>query len=282
MKKTLTLGISLLFGSMALAQIQTPAPSPSAEIEQMVGLTEFEIEYSRPSMRGRKIYGELVPFGEIWRTGANSSTKISFSDEITFGETQVPAGTYALYTKPGADSWDVYLYKDTSLWGAPREWDENMVAAKASVAPEQSPMSVETFTITLDNLHNNGAKLGLTWENTYVGVPIAVPTGAKATESIEGVLAGPKAGDYFAAASYYFQEGMNLNKAQEWIEKAVAMSPDSYWMSHVQSQIYAKQGNNKKAIAAAKNSLKAAQAAGNADYIRMNEKSLEGWGVELE
>ncbi len=282
MKKTLSLGLSLIFGSMAFAQIETPAPSPMSEVEQMVGLTEIEIAYSRPSMKGREIFGSLVPFDKIWRTGANSSTKITFGDDVTFGETEVEAGTYALYTKPGKESWEVYLYKDYSLWGAPRQWDESMVVASYTATPENAPMNIETFTITLDNLSNNGAQLGISWENTYVGVPIVVPTAEKAKKSIESVLSGPNGDQFYAAAAYYFQEGMNLNQAQEWIEKAVSMEPNKFWISRMQSLIYAKQGNNKKAISAAKNSLKLAEAAGNEDYIRMNTESLKEWGVEME
>lgn len=282
MKKTLSFAFTLLFGTAVFAQIQTPAPSPASELEQTVGLTEVEIEYSRPSMKGRTIYGDLVPFGRIWRTGANASTKVTFSEDVVFGDTEVKAGTYALYSKPGEKQWEVYLYKDTSLWGAPREWDESQVAAAYTAEVQTSPMSVETFTITIDNLSNNGAQLGITWENTYVGVPFKVPTEKTAMTSIEKALAGPTGSDYFGAAAYYFEEGLDLKKAQEWIEKAVAMEPNAYWMSRMQSLIYAKQGNNKKAIAAAKNSLKLAEAAGNLDYVKMNKESLESWGIEME
>ncbi len=230
-------------------------------------------------MRGRTIYGDLVPFDKIWRTGANARTKVTFSDDVTVGGSTLKAGTYAIFTKPGASSWDVYFYTETGGGGTPANWDEAKIAAQINVPVSAMPDDVQTFTITIDDLTNNGATIGMIWEKTYVGVPFEVPTKAKAKSSIEAVMSGPSANDYFSAALYYLQEDMDLNKAKEWIDKAVAMNENAFWMSRQQSLIYAKLGDKEGAIKAAKKSLAAAQAANNADYIKMNMDSLKEWGA---
>ena len=278
MKKIILLCIGLLTGTWASAQIQTPQPSPGSEIHQTVGLTEVVITYSRPSMRGRAIYGSLVPFDRMWRTGANANTTISFNDPVTVGETTLPAGTYALFTKPGAQQWEVYFYTDANNGGLPSQWDDEKVAARLTVPVQKMEMPVETFTITIDDLTNNGAAIGLIWSDTYIGVPFGVPTAEKALRSIERVMGGPTANDYYAAASYFHEEGQDLQKAREWIDKAVAENPDAYWMSRRQSLIHAALGDKNGAIAAARKSLEAAKKAGNADYVKMNEDALREWG----
>lgn len=231
-------------------------------------------------MRGRTIFGDLVPFDKVWRTGANMNTTVSFSDAVTIGDGTLAAGTYALYTKPGASQWEVYFYTDTNNGGLPQQWDESKIAAQLMVTPQKLEMMVETFTITIDDLSNNGASLGLIWADTYVGIPFGVPTQEKAKRSIEAVMSGPSGNDYYAAASYYFEEGMDLKQAKEWIDKAVGANPDAFWMSRRQSLIYAKIGDMRGAIAAAKNSLAAAEKAGNADYVKMNQDSLKEWGAQ--
>ncbi|SHG35106.1 DUF2911 domain-containing protein [Flagellimonas flava] len=277
-KLALFVFVALLSVSME-AQLQTPQPSPSSKLKQTVGLTEVVVEYARPSMRGRKVFGDLVPYGDLWRTGANQNTKVTFSDDVTVDGQEMKAGTYALYTKPGESSWEVIFYADANNWGTPREWDDSKVAAKTTVEAYQMPMAVETFTITIDDLHNNGATLGMIWENAYVGVKFEVPTLAKAQKSIDAVMAGPGANEYYSAASYYYEEGKDLAKAKEWIDKAVEMRPEAFWVMRRQSLIYAKLGDKKGAIEAAKRSMKVAEEAGNSDYVELNKKSLKEWGA---
>ncbi|MBA4743777.1 MAG: DUF2911 domain-containing protein [Muricauda sp.] len=263
------------------AQIQTPAPSPASTLEQKVGLTDVTVKYSRPAMKGRKIFGDLVPFDAIWRTGANENTTITFSDDVTVQDKPLKAGTYAIYTRPNEAVWDVFFYTDTDNWGIPQEWDASKVAATVKVETMEIPMPIESFTITIDDLHNNGGTLGIMWENTYVGVDFIVPTAKKAIKSIEETMANKedlKANDYFAAGSYYFSEGMNMKQAKEWVDKAVEMGDGkAYWMMRTQSLIYAKMGDKEAAIEAAKRSLAAAQAAGNQDYVKLNKDSLKEW-----
>ncbi len=281
MKKLALLGFTALLYFSVGAQLQTPQPSPSAEVEQMVGLTEVEVEYNRPSMRGRTIFGDLVPYDKLWRTGANKNTVVTFSDDVVVEGKTLEAGSYAIFTRPGEAVWEVIFYSDTENWGVPQEWDASKVAAtvKTEVFPIEMP--IETFTISFDDLHNNGATLGMMWEKAYVGVKFEVPTLEKASKSIDAVMAGPGAGEYYAAASYYLDEGKDLEKAKEWIGKAVAMDTEGrmFWVMRKQSLIHAKLGDTKGAIEAAKKSLASAEKAGNADYVKMNKDSLKEWGA---
>lgn len=265
---------------MMSAQIVAPQPSPFSKVEQKVGLTDVTIEYSRPGMRGRQIFGNLVPYGEIWRTGANANTTISFSDDVKIGGKDLKKGTYALYTKPNKDSWEVIFYSDSNNWGNPEKWDESKVALKTTAEVSQLPFDMETFTIFLDDLKNEGAVLNIVWENTVASLPIEVPTDSKTMASIEKVMKGPSAGDYFAAGSYYFDSGKDKKKALEWVNKAVEMAgDDAFWMLRKKSLIEADLGMKKEAIATAKRSLASAEKAKNADYVKMNQDSLKEWGA---
>lgn len=278
MKKIILCAMMILGGFQINAQVQTPQPSPNASIEQIVGLTEVTIAYSRPSLKGRTIFGELVPFDKIWRTGANQNTIISFSDAVTIGGQTLEKGEYALYTKPGKDSWEVYFYSTTDNWGNPQQWDVSKIAAQIKVNPISFPFKIETFTISIDNLTSNGAVLGILWENTYVGVPFEVPTEQKAMASIENTFNGPNATDYFSAAVYYFEQGKDIDKAEQWMEKAISITKEpAYWMLYQQSLIQQANGNTKQAIETATKSKKAAASAGNSDYVRLNEQSIEKW-----
>ena len=279
MKQLTILICAVMLGFAGYGQLTVPAPSPDSKLKQTVGLTEVTVKYSRPSMKGRVIFGNLVPFDKIWRTGANARTTISFSDDVTINGQEVKAGSYSIFTKPGMTSWEVYFYNDGEQFGTPAELDETKIAAKATAEVYSIPEDVQTFTISIDDLHNNGATLGMMWEKTYVGVPFSVPTADKAVKSIETVLAGPSGNDYFAAAYYYFTEKKDLSKAKEWIDKAVASNDKAFWMMRQQSLIYAELGDKEGAIAAAKKSLEVAEAAGNADYVKMNKDSLKEWGA---
>lgn len=261
------------------AQIEIPQPSPSSTIEQKVGLTDVTLEYSRPGMRGRTIFGDLVPYDKLWRTGANSNTKITFSQPVTVGGTELKAGSYAIYTKPGEDSWEVYFYTDTNNWGTPQEWDESKVAASMTVPAMKNAMTAETFTMSFDELSNSGATLGIKWANTYVGVPFEVPTDEMVSNAITKVMNGPGASDYYAAAVYYFSSDKDIEKSKTWMEKALSMMTPRFWHLRQMSLIYAKAGDKKAAIEAAKKSLAGAEEAGNADYIKMNKDSLKEWGA---
>ena len=261
------------------AQIKTPQASPSAKVEQKVGLTDVTLEYSRPGVKGRTIFGDLVPFGKLWRTGANANTKITFSDDVKIEGQELKAGSYAIYTKPTATTWEVYFYNDTKNWGTPQKWDDTKVAAKAAVNGNKLSSSVESFTISIDNLKNDTAAITIAWDKTSVAIPFSVPTDKKAVASIEKVMAGASAGDYFSAARYYLEGGKDINKAKTWINKAVDMTKDKprFWYLRQQSLIYAKAGSKKEAVSIAKESMMLAEKAGNADYVKMNKESIKKW-----
>ncbi|WP_435263144.1 DUF2911 domain-containing protein [Tenacibaculum sp. nBUS_03] len=276
MKKIL-LSLFIVALSMNInAQVKTPAPSPSSKLEQKVGLTDVSIEYSRPGIKGRTIFGDLVPYGKLWRTGANGNTKVTFSDNVTIDGKELKKGTYALYTKPGKTSWEVIFYTDSNNWGTPRKWDDNKVALTTVAKVVPMPMKIESFTIIIDDLTNDSAVLGMLWENMYVGVKFNTPTDKGVEASIAKVMQGPSAGDYYSSAVYYLQEGKDIEKAKTWINKAVDMTKDQprFWYLRQQSLILAKAGDKKGAIKAAKASLAGAEKRGNTDYIKMNKEFL--------
>ncbi|WP_417786356.1 DUF2911 domain-containing protein [Tenacibaculum sp.] len=276
MKKILLSLFVVALSTNINAQLKTPAPSPAAKLEQTVGLTDVSVEYSRPSMKGRTIFGNLVPYGKIWRTGANKNTTVTFSDDVTIDGKTLKKGTYALYTKPGKDSWEVIFYSDANNWGTPQKWDDSKVAVSTTAKVEAMPVKIETFTMSIDDLTNDSAVLGILWENAYVGVKFNTPTDKAVEKSIAQVMGGPSANDYFSSAVYYLQEGKDINKAKNWINKAVDMTKDQprFWYLRQQSLILAKAGDKKGAVKAAKASLAGAEKAGNADYVKMNKEFI--------
>ena len=280
MKKLLLIALVFTFSYSVNAQIETPQPSPFSKLEQKVGLTDITIEYSRPGVKGRKIFGGLESFGTTWRTGANANTKITFSDDVTIAGQEVKAGTYAMFTKlNSATSWEVVFYNDTNNWGTPREWDESKVVATAKVEVHEVPFTVETFTLDINNITNNGGTIDMIWEKSFAAVPFTVPTSKTVSSAIEKVMSGPSSNDYFAAAVFYLQEGKELAKAKEWIDKSMSMVKEPrFWQLRQQSLIYAASGDKKGAIELAKKSLAGAKEAGNQGYINMNTDSLKEWG----
>lgn len=281
MKKINFLLIAVLACVTLQAQIQAPAASPSAKLEQRVGLTDVTVDYSRPAMRGRTIFGDLVPFDNVWRTGANARTAITFSNDVTVDGQELKAGTYAIFTIPTATTWDVIFYTESDGGGAPAELDNSLVAARTTVSTYQMPIDIQSFTITIDDVTDSSAVIGIMWEKIYVGVKFDVPTDAVVMSSIENTLAGPSGNDYYTAAVYYLEGGKDINQAKTWIDKAISMNETpQYWQLRQQSLIYAKAGDKKGAIKIAKKSLAAAEAANNADYVKLNKDSLKEWGAK--
>ena len=213
----------LALGSFSLtAQITTPAPSPAAKVWQTVGLTEVTIEYSRPAKRDRVIFGELVAYDKMWRTGANKNAIITTTDVMIFGADSLKAGSYAIFTTPKkGNSWDVYFYTDTENWGTPGEWDEDLVAVKTTATASTTKTVTESFTIGVENVTMKGAELSFSWDNTKAVVSFAVPTNDAVMASINKVMNGPAAGDYYSAASYYLSQKMELATALGYINKAL-------------------------------------------------------------
>ena len=277
--KKIILVLAVVFSSYnSNAQVKVPQPSPKSTLEQVVGLTNVSVEYSRPSLKGRRIFGDLVPFGKVWRTGANENTTISFSDDIIIDGKTLKKGKYSLYTLPKVESWDVIFYATTDNWGNPEVWDETKVVLRTSVKPETLNKKVESFSIAINNLDNNFANLELSWENTIVTLKFEVPTQKTATESIDKALAGPTAGDYFSSAQYFYQSNGDMNKALQYVNKALEMNKDKpFWYTRQKSLIQGKLGDKKGAIETAKLSLAAATVAKNNDYVKMNTDSIAEW-----
>lgn len=261
------------------AQVKTPAPSPKSTLNQVVGLTDVTIEYSRPSAKGRAVFGDLVPFGKLWRTGANANSTISFSEDVVIQGTTLKKGKYAIYTTPKADMWEIIFYTDTDNWGTPENWNENKVAFKTNVDPVSLNNNVETFTLAINNITNDSATLDISWEKTMASIKFEVPTQKAALASINKVLAGPGAADYFAAAQYFYQSDGDLNKALEYINKAISLAKEEvpFWHLRQKSLIQAKLGDKTGAIATAKLSLAGAEKANNGDYVKMNNDSIKEW-----
>ena len=282
MKKIMLLVAVFATSILTFGQIKTPAPSPFSKVEQKVGLTDMTLEYSRPSMKGRTIFGDLVPYEKTWRTGANANTKITFSTDVSIDGKWLSAGTYAIYTIPTSGKWQVMFYIDSDNGGLPQKWDDEKVALTTVAEVSQLPMVIETFTMNFGDLSNDSVALGMLWEKTYVEVKIDVPTHKMVMMNIEEAMKGkPSGDDMYAAAVYYSQNDGDINQAKEWIDEAVNMSDTpKFWQLRQQSLIYAKAGDKKGAIAIARKSLAAAEEAGNTDYVKMNKDSLKEWGAK--
>ena len=277
--KKIVFAIAVILSALSSqAQVLTPQPSPKCVLNQIVGLTDVEVEYSRPSAKGRNVFGDLVPFGKVWRTGAKSNTTLSFSEDVVIDGKTLKKGKYALYVLPRVENWEIIFYSKTDNWGNPEVWNEEDVALRATVTPETLNRNVESFTIDINNLDNNFAHLNFSWEKTLVALKFEVPTQKTAMASIDKVLAGPSGGDYFSAAQYYYQSNADMTKALNYVNKALELKKENpFWYTKLKSLIQAKLGDKKGAIETAKLSLAAAKLAKNNDYIKMNEDNISEW-----
>jgi hypothetical protein len=270
------------FAGTLTSQAQTPnidfpAASPACTIKQRVGLTDIEVVYSRPGVKGRTIFGGIVPYGQVWRTGANQATKITFSTPVKFEGADVPAGTYALFTIPGEDQWTVILNKDASQWGA-FQYNEKDDVVRVKVAPfALSDTTLETFTIEFNRIRDESALLNLVWDKTVVPLHLEVDVASKLVPQIEAAMAAPgkkSDGLYFQAATFYYNHDQDLKKALDWVNDGLADNPGiAFEMLHLKAQILAKLGDKAGAIAAAKQSSELAVKAEGAgsSFVKMND-----------
>lgn len=281
MKKLFILLAVAIVNFAVEAQVKTPQPSPKCVVNQVVGLTDVTLDYSRPSAKGRTVFGDLVPFGKLWRTGANANSTVSFSDDVVINGTTLKKGKYAIFTLPKADMWEVIFYTTTDNWGLPENYDVSKVAVSLNVDPKMMNISEESFEIGVGNITNDSATLDISWEKTMVSVKFEVPTQKTAMASIAKVLAGPSAGDYFSSAQYYYQSNAELSKALEYVNKAVSMVKTGddvpFWHLRLKSLIQVKLGDKRGAIDTAKLSLAGAEKEGNQDYVKMNTDSIKEW-----
>jgi hypothetical protein len=276
-KFTFSLAILLLAGMGAFAQqIQMPQASPSAKIAQKVGLTDVTVDYSRPSTKGRKIFGELVPYGEVWRTGANGATVISFSTDVEIDGKKVPQGQYAIYSIPGKSEWTIILSKDTKLWGAIGYNPDNDLI-RFQVEPNKLSRVYETFEISFNNMTDNGADLSIKWDQTRVDFRIVTQVDAIVMAQIKELVIDTNATDatlLYSAANYYFTNQKEIPMAYTWITKSVESDP-KYWTVHLKAKIELALGMKTEALESAKRSKELAIKAKNPDYVSLNDRLIK-------
>lgn len=271
----------LMVGLMAEAQVQTPQPSPTAIVSTIVGLTDVKIEYSRPKAKGRKIYGDgsefTVPYGHLWRTGANNGTSVTFGDDVKVGNASVVKGTYKIFTIPGANEWIVILTKDLTLAGNdPEGYKQENDVARVTVKPEKLAAKIETFTIEISDLSDDSktANLQLMWDYTSVKVPITVDFDKKVQASIDAnTKINPN--NLFSAANYYLDNGKDLKQALEWATTAAAARPEAYWMMHLKAKIQKSMGDKANAMTSATASRTVAEKEKDAAYVKLNDDLIK-------
>jgi hypothetical protein len=274
MKKIL-IAVAMLAGTASLqAQaLRTPAPSPNETFKQEFGLGSIEVNYSRPAMKGRKIFGDLVPFDKVWRTGANNATTVTFSDDVKVGGKDVKAGKYGLLTIPGEKEWTIILTKDLNVT-SPSAYNQANDVARVTATPATLPFDIESFTIMVGSLKSNSCDLGMMWERTYVGVPVTADVDGKVMKQIDDAM-NKDTRPYYAAAAYYYDNGKDMAKAKEWADKAVASNPNAFWMTLLNARICAKMGNKADAKKMCQKTIELATTAKNDDYIKMANELMK-------
>lgn len=269
---SLVLASGLVFTGGLLAQtpkVDFPAASPACTLKQHVGLTDIEIVYSRPGVKGRPIFDGLVPYGQVWRTGANNATKITFSTPVKLNGAEIPAGTYALFTIPGETEWTIIINKDTAASIFNYNQTNDLVRVKAT--PVKLSQTIETFTIEFTDIRDESATLNLLWEKTLVPVKIEIELTGKLVPQIEAVMSAAEGRKpYYQAALFYYDHGQDLQKASKWIDAAIA-DRETYYIVHLKAKILAKLGDKEGAIAAAKRSTELAIKAKDTGYVKLNE-----------
>lgn len=282
--KVFYLSFIILTLNVSFSQIKHPKASPLSTIIQEVGLSKITIEYSRPATRGRKIYGDLVPYNRIWRVGANKSTKISVSSDMEILGKQLPKGTYALYAFPEKEEWQIAFHKNTSHWGDGRkDYNPEEDLFRITVKPKEVPYHQENFLMTFDSITHNTAKLNLIWASTIVSIPFMVDTHAHMELEIAKQLKeNPTAQTYYEAARYLQEQGKDAKRSLTYLNKAIKIGGDTYYIHRVKSIVEAELGNYKNAIESAKKSLTIAKELGKDEFVRMNQKNIKKWSALLE
>ncbi|TCJ12046.1 DUF2911 domain-containing protein [Flaviaesturariibacter flavus] len=264
-----TIAASCVLGTAQAQQLRTPAPSPSQMVRQDFGISNVELNYSRPGIKGRKLFTDLAPYGQVWRTGANAATRLKFADDVTIGGQPLKAGEYAVFTIPNQNEWEVIINKGSANWGT--DYNKDLDVLRFKVPSTTSSNFVETFTMQFGNIKNNSMDLQLMWANTVVNVPISVDIDKKIMGQIDQLMNKDNR-PYYAAAMYYMDNGKDLNQAAQWLDKAVEAQPNAYWVHYQRANALAKLGKKKEAMEASQKSMALAKEQNNPDYVRMNEK----------
>lgn len=277
MKKSTFLFASMIvlcgLASAQQPQLKTPAPSTTQTVKQEFGISTVELSYSRPSMRGRAIFGDLVPFGKVWRTGANNATTITFGDDVMIGGKTVPAGKYGLLTIPEKDKWTFIISKQTDVTG-PADYKMDQDVVRVTAKTEALPFNVENFTIMFSDVKPTSMSIEMIWDNVYVALPVSVEIDSKIMAQIKTMEAANNL-PYFPAAMYYVENGKDQNQALVWFDKAITQNPKAFWVYHQKANLLAKMGKKQDAIASANKSIELAKEAKNDDYVALNEKLLK-------
>ena len=272
MKRLFITALAVSFFFVSNAQLKTPAPSPTQTIKQDFGISTVELSYSRPGVKGRKIFGDIVPFGKVWRTGANNATTLTFGDEVTIGNTKIPAGKYGLLTIPEKKNWTIIISKQTDVT-SPAAYKPEMDVVRITAPVNRVKESVETFTMQFTNVKPASCELHMMWDKSTVMLPITTDVDGKIMANINSLMKTDKP-PYYQAAVYYMENGKDLNQALTWFNKAVEAQPDAYWVQHQWANCLAKLGKKTEAKAAAQRSKELAITAKNDDYVRLNDKLL--------
>jgi hypothetical protein len=252
--------------------VRTPAPSPTQTIKQDFGLSSVELSYSRPGIKGRKVFGDLVPFGKVWRTGANNPTTITFGDEVKIGDTKVPAGKYGLVTIPERNSWTIIITKQLDV-ASPADYKPESDVVRVTVTPMTMKEKMETFTMQISDIKPTACEVHIMWENTAVALPITTDVESKVMAQIDNAMNKDNR-PYFASAMYYLDNGKDINQAIVWFDKAIEQNPNAFWVYHQKANALAKLGKKQEAKASAEKSIELAKKAQNDDYVQLTEKLL--------
>ncbi|MFN5136335.1 MAG: DUF2911 domain-containing protein [Chitinophagaceae bacterium] len=251
-------------------QLQTPQPSTTTTVKQNFGLGNIELSYSRPNMKGRKVFGDLVPFDKVWRTGANNATTLTFSDDVTIGGVAIKAGKYGLLSIPGATEWTIIISRQTDVT-SPAAYKQDMDVVRVKAKPMEMPWNIETFSIMFNNVKDNSIEVFMMWEKTAVNFTVTTDVDSKVMKQIDNLMKNDSR-PYFNAAAYYLENGKDLNQAVAWFDKAIEQNPKAFWVYYQKARALAKLGKKAEAMAVSQKSMELAKEAKNDDYVALNEK----------
>jgi hypothetical protein len=278
MKKLIfSVGTVLLIAAADAQTIATPQASPTQTLRQNFGISTIELSYSRPSLRGRKLYTDLAPAGKVWRTGANQATTVTFGDTVFIGGKKLAPARYGIVTIPDPAEWTIIVTKQLDIT-SPEAYKQENDIARVKVKPIAMPMPVETFTMSIDDLKNNSCTIGLLWGNAYVGLPVTNNSDVAIMKQIDNIMNNDNR-PYFNAAQYYYDNGKDLNTALVWATKAAEGVPNSQpWVHTLKTRILVKLGKRTEAIASARTGMQIAKTINNAEYVKQNEDILKSLG----
>jgi len=263
-----------LISSAAISQtVRTPAASTTTSVKQDFALSAIDLSYSRPSVKGRTIFGDLVPYGKVWRTGANNATTITFGEDVKIGGTTVKAGKYGFLTIPEQGQWTLILSKQTDVTG-PAAYKQDQDVVRFTAESNTLPFAIENFTMMFGNVTSSTCELWVMWDKTMVAMPISVDVDTKVMAQINDAMNKDNR-PYFTSAMYYMDNNKDLNKALEWLNKAAEQNPAAFWVLHQKANCLAKLGKKQEAIATAQKSIVIAKEAKNDDYVKLNEDLIK-------